>query len=38
MNLQPGANDVRSLAPGVYFVTVNGLRNTVHARKVIVTR
>jgi hypothetical protein len=38
MNLRPGANDVRSLAPGVYFVTVNGLRNTVHTRKVIVTR
>jgi hypothetical protein len=38
IDLRPGANDVRSLAPGVYFVTVYGERNTVHARKVVVTR
>jgi DNA-binding beta-propeller fold protein YncE len=38
MKLKPGANDVRAVAPGVYFVTVNGSRNTVHARKVVVTR
>ncbi len=38
LTLRPGANDVRSLAPGVYFVTVNGSRNTVHVRKVLVTR
>jgi len=38
ISLTPGANDVRSLAPGVYFVTVSGERCTVYARKVVVTR
>jgi len=38
MSLRPGANDVRGLAPGVYFVTENGARRTVHASKVVLTR
>jgi hypothetical protein len=38
LTLHPGANDVSKLAPGVYFVTVDGTRSTVHARKVVVTR
>jgi YVTN family beta-propeller protein len=50
LSLRPGANDVRALAPGVYFVreqsvvssqhsgTENGVRCTVHVRKVVVTR
>jgi hypothetical protein len=40
MDLKPGANDVRALAPGVYFVrerlAVGGERSTVH--KVVVAR
>jgi YVTN family beta-propeller protein len=38
IELQPGANDVSRLAPGVYFVTVNGVRSTVHAYKVVIQR
>jgi hypothetical protein len=38
MNLRSGANDVSSLAPGIYFVTEHGARNTVHVRKVVVTK
>ena len=38
LELKPGANDVSHLAPGVYFVAVDGARSTVHVRKVIVTR
>jgi hypothetical protein len=38
MALRPGANDVNRLAPGVYFVTVNGARNTVHVDKVVIQR
>jgi len=50
LDLHPGPNDVRRLSPGVYFVTeysvvssqhsgtVNGARNTVHVRKVILQR
>jgi len=38
MSLLPGPNDVSSLAPGVYFVTVHGSRSTVHVRKVVVQR
>jgi len=33
-----GANDVRTLAPGVYFVAEHGSRCTVHARKLVVTK
>jgi len=40
LDLHPGANDVRSLAPGVYFVrerlAVGGERNAVH--KVVIAR
>jgi hypothetical protein len=36
--LHPGANDVTRLSPGVYFVTEHGVRNTVHARKVVIQR
>jgi YVTN family beta-propeller protein len=35
LGLRPGPNDVRRLAPGVYFVTEHGARRTVRARKVI---
>jgi hypothetical protein len=38
MELAPGANDVSQLAPGVYFVTADGARCTVHARKVVIAR
>jgi len=38
LDLHPGANDVRALAPGVYFVTVNGVRSTVYACKVVIQR
>jgi hypothetical protein len=38
MRLRPGANDVSQLPPGVYFVTVNGVRSTVHAYKVVIQR
>jgi hypothetical protein len=38
MTLLPGANDVRGLAPGVYFVTEHGARRTVHATKVVLTK
>ena len=38
LDLRSGANDVSRVEPGVYFVAVNGARNTVHVRKVIVTR
>jgi hypothetical protein len=36
MELRPGANDVRGLTPGIYFVTSNGGRNRAHPYKVIV--
>lgn len=36
--LRPGANDVRGLAPGVYFLAEDGTQNTVRVRKVILTR
>jgi CubicO group peptidase (beta-lactamase class C family) len=36
--LHTGANDVRGLVPGVYFVTEDVAESTVRARKVIVTR
>ena len=36
--LHPGMNDVSGLAPGVYFVTVDGSRSTVHVRKVVIAR
>jgi hypothetical protein len=38
MSLRPGPNDVRGLAPGVYFVTEHGARRTVHATKVVLTK
>jgi hypothetical protein len=38
LDLKVGANDVSRLPPGVYSVTENGARCTVHARKAIVTR
>jgi hypothetical protein len=38
MSLHSGANDVRRLAPGVYFVTEDGPRRTVHATKVVLTK
>ncbi len=40
MDLQPGANDVRTLAPGVYFVrpTSVAMRDTPSVAKVVVTR
>jgi len=47
MNLVPGANDVRALAPGVYFVRqhcptgaaeANGVRPGTYARKVVITQ
>jgi YVTN family beta-propeller protein len=40
MRLKVGANDVRALAPGVYFVreAVSGERLAVRVRKVVVTR
>jgi hypothetical protein len=34
--LQPGTNDVSTLAPGVYFVARKDARNALRARKVIV--
>jgi hypothetical protein len=39
-DLHPGANDVRALAPGIYFVrdAVSGERSAASVRKVIVTR
>jgi len=37
LDLKAGANDLSALAPGVYFVTVDGVWNTVSVRKVIVT-
>jgi hypothetical protein len=41
MALRPGLNDVRSLAPGVYFVmersAVGGERSAVSVRKVVLT-
>jgi len=36
LKLRPGVNDVGTLAPGVYFVTERGTRNTACVRKVIV--
>ena len=36
--LHPGPNDVSRLAPGVYFCTEHGVRFTVHAHKVIITK
>jgi hypothetical protein len=40
--LQPGANDVSRLAPGVYFVweqvAVGGERSTVGVRKIVIGR
>jgi YVTN family beta-propeller protein len=39
MDLKPGANDVRALAPGVYFVrAVSRELSAVSCRKVVVTR
>jgi len=38
LDLHPGANDVRALAPGVYFVAEHGSRCTVRARKLVVTK
>ena len=40
LDLKPGANDVRALAPGVYFVreAVSGERAAAGVRKVVVTR
>ena len=42
LDLQPGANDVRALAPGVYFVCEGAGRSEqgggVGIRKVVVTR
>jgi YVTN family beta-propeller protein len=40
LDLKPGANDVRALAPGVYFVheAVSDERPAVGVRKVIITR
>ncbi|MBM3331955.1 hypothetical protein FJY68_08925 [candidate division WOR-3 bacterium] len=36
MELRPGANDVRSLVPGVYFVRRNSARDEGHTGKVVV--
>ncbi len=38
MELLPGPNDVRALAPGVYFVMVNDARYVVHARRIIISK
>jgi hypothetical protein len=38
MELRPGANDLRMLAPGVYFVAERRRQNEVRASKVILTR
>ena len=38
MDLRPGANDVSRLAPGVYFITGSGARNTARARKIVIQR
>ena len=42
LNLHPGANDVRALAPGVYFVRDEGQgtkdETTGRVRKVVVQR
>ena len=40
LDLKPGANDVRALSPGVYFVreAASGKRSAVSVRKVVVTR
>ena len=38
LTLKAGANDVRALAPGIYFVTVSSVRNTVRACKVVIAR
>jgi len=41
MSLNPGANDVRALAPGVYFLKERGERSEgggAAIRKVVVTR
>jgi hypothetical protein len=39
MDLKPGANDVRALAPGVYFVrAVSRKLSAASCQKVIVTR
>jgi hypothetical protein len=42
LDLKPGPNDVRALAPGVYFVrersAVSGKRSAFAARKVLITR
>ena len=42
LDLKPGANDVRSLAPGVYFVRSQGLRiegfEDSSVTKVVITR
>jgi DNA-binding beta-propeller fold protein YncE len=40
MDLVPGANDVRALSPGVYFVRepASGERSAVSVRKVVITR
>jgi hypothetical protein len=38
MELHTGANDVSRLAPGVYFVKVNGALSTVNARKVVIQK
>jgi len=39
LDLRPGANDVRALAPGVYFVreAASGERSAVSVRKVVLT-
>jgi hypothetical protein len=39
MTLHSGANDVRALAPGVYFVrTASGCQSSAICQKVVVTR
>ena len=40
MDLRPGANDVRALAPGVYFIggEERGAEDVGPIRKVVVTR
>ena len=36
LDLHPGANDVSTLAPGIYFETVSGAWCTAYARKVVI--
>jgi len=38
LNLKPGANDVRHLAPGVYFVQAANGSSRIANPKVIITR